>query len=107
MNWFSNALNFMSTLGVALGGKKGSIGDFSSDLMKLPGYSPVADENFDSKNYSIQGTTDAVDNTRLLDSYGIVILKEFNNTQQALMNLQDDAKAKKFFASLTKPNIRT
>ena len=82
MNWFSNALNFMSTLGVALGGKKGSVGDFSSDLMKLPGYSAVADENFDSKNYSIQGTTHAVDNTRLLDSYGIVILKEFNKRKQ-------------------------
>ena len=33
MNWFSNALNFMSTLGVALGGKKGSVGDFSSDAI--------------------------------------------------------------------------
>tara|TARA_R100001510_G_scaffold51039_1_gene50524 strand:- start:6460 stop:6783 length:324 start_codon:yes stop_codon:yes gene_type:complete len=107
MNWFSNALNFMSTLGVALGGKKGSVGDFSSDLMKLPGYSAVANENFDSKNYSIQGTTAAVDNTKLLSTYRTLLLKEFNSTQQSLMSLQDDAKAKKFFASLTKPNIRT
>ena len=107
MNWFNNALNFMSTIGVALGGKKGSVGDFSSDLMKLPGYSPVADENFDSKNYSFQGTTTAIDNSKLLNIYRALLVKEFNSTQQSLMSLQDDAKAKKFFSSLTKPNIRT
>lgn len=104
MNWLSKAFEF---IGTALGGTKGKMSDFSDDLMKLPGYSPIADENFDSKNYKEQGSTSSVKNSALLGAYRSVLVKEFNTAYTSLSSLSDDAKAKKFFAKFASPNIST
>ena len=107
MNWLDNALQFISTVGKSLGGKAGAQ-DFSDDLMPLPGYSPIANENFDSRELiSKQGQTDSVQNSKLLAVYKSLLVKERESTQTALFNLSDDAKSKKLFAKIANPNVRT
>jgi len=107
MNWLDKAFQFISTVGTSLGGKSG-VADFSDDLMPLPGYSPIANENFDSREIiSKQGQTDSVQNSKLLAVYKGLLVKERESTQTALFNLSDDAKSKKLFAKIANPNVRT
>jgi len=108
MDWLDKAFEFISNVGTSLGGKSGGIADFSDDLLPLPGYSPIANENFDSQEIiSKQGQTDSVQNSKLLAVYKSLLVKERESTQTALFNLSDEAKSKKLFAKIANPNVRT
>ena len=107
MDWLDNAFQFINNIGTSLGGKSG-VADFSDDLMSLPGYSPIANENFDSRELiSKQGQTNSVQNSKLLAVYEGLLVKERESTQTALLNLSDEAKSKKLFAKIANPNVRT